>query len=72
MHFDPSASHLGCTVDFAIIFVPDLLRHCLISEGRFHMAQPAIRFSETTDEAIQEGSIALFMGRIGGSSRIRW
>jgi hypothetical protein len=53
MHFDPSASHLGCTVDFAIIFVPNRLRHCLISERHFHMAQRAIRFSATTDKEIQ-------------------
>ena len=53
MHFDPSASHLGCTVDFAIISVPNRLRHCLISERHFHLAQRAIRFSATTDKEIQ-------------------
>jgi len=54
MHLVPSASHLGCTVDFAIVFVPNLLRRFLTSERRFHIAQRAIRFSEKTDNQIQE------------------
>jgi hypothetical protein len=56
MHFDHLASHLGCTLDFAIFSVPNRLRHCLISEKRFQMAQRAIRFSETTDKEIQEAT----------------
>ena len=53
MHFCHFASQLGCALDFVIIFVPNHLRHCLISERRFHMAQRAIRFSERTDKEIQ-------------------
>jgi hypothetical protein len=56
MHFDHFASHLGCALDFAIIAVPNRLRHCLISKRRFHMSQRAIRFSETTDKEIQEAA----------------
>ena len=56
MRFGGLASRLGCAFDFAITAVPNRLRHPLTSERRSHMAQRAIRFSETTDKGIQEAT----------------
>jgi len=56
MCFGGLASRVGCTFDFAITAVPNRLRHPLTSERRSHMAQRAIRFSETTDKGIQEAT----------------
>jgi hypothetical protein len=64
---------LGMRLDSAIISVPNRLRHCLMSERRFQMAQRAIRFSErqrTRRFGRQPGSAVSHHQR--RSSDIRW